>query len=116
MRSRRRIKIPTDFFCVRNFILNSGDLIVQTGLQFTARSDKVLTVIGTQQTRVSSSANEAAECIQEDVSSHARAGIEVAGAGDKTVQNDAVMLFSLTAVDNEEGTEEVNSSLFERER
>ena len=32
----------------------------QTGLQFTSRCDKVLTVIGTQQTRVSSSGSEAA--------------------------------------------------------
>ena len=65
---------------------------------------------------MSSSGNEAAECIQEAVSSHARAGFKVACAGDETVENDAVMLFSLTAVDNEEGTEEVNSSFFERER
>ena len=112
MRRRRRIKIPTDFFCVRNYVLNSGDPIVQTGLQFTARSDKVLTVIGTQPTRVPSSGNEAAECLQKAVSSHARAGFEMAGAGEETVENDAVMIFSLTFVDNEEGTEEVNSSFF----
>ena len=62
---------------------------------------------------MSSSGKEAAECIQEAVSSHARAGFEVAGAGGERVENDAVMLLSLTGVENEEGTEEVNSCIFE---
>ena len=116
MRRRRRNKILTDFFRVRTFLPNSGDPIVQTSLQITSRSDKVFNVIGTQQTRVTSSGNEAAECIQEAVSCHARAVFEVPGAGDETVKNDAVMLLSVTAVDNEEGAEDVNSSFFERVR
>ena len=40
----------------------------------------------------------------------------MAAAGDKTVENDAVVLLRFTAFDNKEGTEEVNFRFFERER
>ena len=56
-----------DFVGVNNLLLNCGDPIVETGLQFTVSSDKVFFVIGPQPTRLSLSGNEAAECIQKTV-------------------------------------------------
>ena len=40
----------------------------------------------------------------------------MAGAGYKSVENDAVVLLSFTAVNNKEPTEEVNACFCERKR